>query len=134
MDLIKIIENEIDCRKSCLKKYHEQIIKNIENDKIISHDMAHNFKQNYQSEYERMQYEEILNRLKSCEQTFDCQLNLLYDYIEYYTTELTNCQLFRSSTDIIFNVCSMFQSESKQRILNRLECLKNSLVRLNESH
>jgi hypothetical protein len=93
--------------------------------------MAHNFKQNYQSEYERMQYEEILNRLKSCEQTYDSQLNLLYDYIDYYTTELTNCQLFRSSTDIIVNVCSMFESESKQRILNRLECLKNSLVRLN---
>ena len=90
---------------------------------IIS--MKFDFKYMYQAMFEYLQYKDLYDLLSVEGISDERKYDILEDAISFYINDLTKCQLFKSSTNINVNLCSMYEAESKQTILNKLECLRN---------
>lgn len=93
---------------------------------IIS--MKFDFKYMYQAMFEYLQYKDLYDLLSVEDISIDRKCEILEEAISFYINDLTKCQLFKNTTNLNVNVCSMYEAESKQTILNRLECLKKKLV------
>jgi hypothetical protein len=93
---------------------------------IIS--MKFDFKYMYQAMFEYLQYKDLYDLLSVEDISNDRKCEILEEAISFYIKDLTKCQLFKNTTNLNVNVCSMYEAESKQTILNRLECLKKKLV------
>lgn len=93
---------------------------------IIS--MKFDFKYMYQAMFEYLQYKDLYDLLSVEDISIDRKCEILEEAISFYIKDLTKCKLFKNTTNLNVNVCSMYEAESKQTILNRLECLKKKLV------
>lgn len=96
------------------------------NNVIIS--MKFDFKYMYQAMFEYLQYKDLYDLLSVEDISIDRKCEILEEAISFYINDLTKCQLFKNTTNLNVNVCSMYEAESKQTILNSLECLKKKLL------
>ena len=131
MDLVTEIKNLMGKCETTFNEKKDVVNGNIENGDISNAliNLKFDFKFFYQAMYEYLQYKDLYDLLSIEGISDERKYDILEDAISFYINDLTKCQLFKNSTNTNVNVCSMYEAESKQTILNRLECLRNRLLR-----